>query len=372
MSARAAVIARRAPLRIASALRGAFEALVPSPRARRRLWALLALAAVLFAGYMLWLRDSSLVKVERVSVTGLETSDAKRVRAALASAARSMTTLHVDHERLQQAVGGYPVVRELRVDADLPHALNIEVVQHNPAAIAVAGGSRVAVAGDGTVLRGVTVEGSLPELRVSGALPPERIRDPHALRLARVAGGAPAPLRRRLEDVRTSGSRGVVVRMKDGPLLIFGAATRVRAKWAAATRVLADSSSKGATYIDLRLPERPAAGGVALPAPTEPDVAAQPEAVAPVPEPTPAAPEPTATAPVAPEPTQPAIPAAPAQPAPQATPRPTLNHESRIGRLSTYARVLRERIVAKRIDTVAEKHLQCRTSGGRPVSRNPP
>jgi cell division protein FtsQ len=42
---------------------------------------------------------------------------------------------------------------------------------------------------------------------------------------------------------------------------MLGSTERPRAKWAAAARVLSDSSSEGATYIDVRLPERPAAGG---------------------------------------------------------------------------------------------------------------
>ena len=54
--------------------------------------------------------------------------------------------------------------------------------------------------------------------------------------------------------------------MRDGPELIFGDATRARAKWIAATRVLADPEAEGASYIDVRLPGRPAAGG--LPAAT--------------------------------------------------------------------------------------------------------
>ena len=57
--------------------------------------------------------------------------------------------------------------------------------------------------------------------------------------------------------------KGVTVEMRDGPTLIFGDATRVRDKWDAAARVLADPAARGAAYIDLRLPDRPAAGGVA-------------------------------------------------------------------------------------------------------------
>jgi cell division protein FtsQ len=87
-----------------------------------------------------------------------------------------------------------------------------------------------------------------------------------ALHAARVAGGAPGPLRQRLERVDMRAQDGIVVELRDGPELIFGDATHVRAKWIAATRVLADPEAEGASYIDVRLPGRPAAGG--LPAET--------------------------------------------------------------------------------------------------------
>ena len=50
--------------------------------------------------------------------------------------------------------------------------------------------------------------------------------------------------------------------LRDGPDLIFGDARRAAAKWAAAARVLAEPSAAGATYLDLRVPERVAAGGL--------------------------------------------------------------------------------------------------------------
>ncbi len=51
--------------------------------------------------------------------------------------------------------------------------------------------------------------------------------------------------------------------MRGGLLLYFGDATRPHAKWLSAARVLADPSSAGATYVDVRAPERPAAGTTA-------------------------------------------------------------------------------------------------------------
>ena len=67
------------------------------------------------------------------------------------------------------------------------------------------------------------------------------------------------------------GQDGLVIQMREGPELIFGDARHVRAKWIAATRVLADPDAEGASYIDVRLPGRPAAGG--LPAETVTPVA---------------------------------------------------------------------------------------------------
>jgi cell division protein FtsQ len=242
-----------------------------APRTRRRLLALAALCLALTAGYQFWFRDSGLVAIDDVRVSGLTGDDAPRIRAALTSAARSMTTLHVDRERLERAVEAFPVVRGLELRPDFPHALRIRVVEHHPAAIAVTDGGRVPVAGDGTVLRALPVEGRLPTIQAEGTVRGERLEDPAALAGVRVAGAAPAALRRRLERVERRREEGLVVLLRDGPELIFGNATRARAKWTAAARVLADKAAAGASYIDLRLPGRPAAGG--LPAATVAPVA---------------------------------------------------------------------------------------------------
>ena len=79
---------------------------------------------------------------------------------------------------------------------------------------------------------------------------------------------APPELRAKVSRVY-AGPRGLTAPLAAGPVLYFGGADRLRAKWAAAARVLADRSSSGATYVDLRLPERPAAGGLVAPAPPE-------------------------------------------------------------------------------------------------------
>jgi cell division protein FtsQ len=247
-------------------LGGSARTLLASKRLRRHLLLLAAGLLLLGAGYQFWLRDSSLVAVEKVTITGLTTSDSERVRLALTTTGRSMTTLHVDHEALDRAVAGYPVVRELEVTTDFPHGLRIHVVEHVPAAIAVGDGGRVAVAGDGTILQGVTADKRLPTLEIDGAVGLEQLGDATALASAAIAGTAPAPLRGRIAEIGEDGRLGQVAQLRDGPEVIFGDATRLQAKWAAASRVLADLEASGASYVDVRIPGRPAAGG--LPAET--------------------------------------------------------------------------------------------------------
>lgn len=253
------------------------------PRLRLRLIALLALVALLFAGWFLWFRDSSLVAIEKVEVTGLTAPESGRIEAALTAAARDMTTLNLDVDELERAVAGFPVVRSIEAAPDFPHALAIRVVERRPVALLLTDGRRVPVAGDGTVLPDARVRGELPEIRASAATSGARLSDPRALSLTAVAGAVPRALRDRVELIGVTDRRGVIARLVDGPELVFGDARRARAKWVAAARVLAEPSAQGASYLDLRVPERPTAGGLEfdLRADDPPEPLPQPPAQAP-------------------------------------------------------------------------------------------
>src|SRR4051794_37481197 len=113
---------------------------------RAAVWAL-AVLALLVAG-MLWLRDSSLVAVRNVTVTGLTGPETARVTAQLQAAARDMTTLHVRGDQLRSVVEPYPVVKALRVSTDFPHGLRITIVENPPVAAIVADGGRTPVGAD--------------------------------------------------------------------------------------------------------------------------------------------------------------------------------------------------------------------------------
>jgi hypothetical protein len=72
-------------------------------------------------------------------------------------------------------------------------------------------------------------------------------------------GAAPAPLAKAVTRA-FSGPKGLTIVMRSGLLVYCGDAARPHAKWISLARVLADPSSAGASYVDVRLPERPAAG----------------------------------------------------------------------------------------------------------------
>jgi cell division protein FtsQ len=219
-----------------------------------------ALAILLVAGgAWLWLRDSSLVAVNRVTVTGESGPDAGQIRLALTAAARNMTTLDVQVNQLRMAVAPYPVVKELSVSTQFPHGMRIRVIEQVPVAVVSAGGQRIAVAGNGTLLRDVIPGASLPTIAL--AVMPGGTRLTGAARTeASLVAAAPSELLARIGQVFTTASHGLAVQLRNGPSIYFGSAGRLGAKWAAAAAVLADPSSDGAPYIDVTVPGRPAAG----------------------------------------------------------------------------------------------------------------
>jgi cell division protein FtsQ len=235
----------------------------PPPRLRRppaRALAGFACVLLLLGLGFLWLRDSSLVRVKRVTVTGVTGPDAGRVRHALEAAALDMTTLNVRRDELRTATQPFPTVLAVETRTDFPSGLRIRVRERNPVGAVVAGNQRVPVAADGTVMRTTPSDG-LPEISAKAPPAGARAAEPDVRRAIALLRAAPAPLRARVRRVYL-GPKGLTVPLRDGPTLYFGGSDRTRAKWVAATVVLADPTSRGATYLDLRLPERPAAGGL--------------------------------------------------------------------------------------------------------------
>ena len=265
--ARATLGGTQDPVSKAKKMATSSAALPQSARSDRRRWrprarwiVLAVLLTALLLGGWLWLRDSSLAQVEKVNVTGATGETRRSVERAITIAAREMTTLHFDDAALLAALKPYPIVKSIEVRTHPPHKIDVIVHQYTPVATVVLGGRDVPVAADGTVLDGSAASG-VPPLPTNRAPVRGAIRERVVLEEIRVLAGATAAQRATVERVQY-GPHGVELKFRgDAPMAYFGDGARARDQWVALKRVEADPASAGATYIDLRIPERPAAGG---------------------------------------------------------------------------------------------------------------
>jgi cell division protein FtsQ len=232
-------------------------------RARRlplRLMVYAALPLPLLGGGWLWLRDSALASVEHVHVVGVRGPQAIAIRDALDAAARRMSTLDFSAAALRAAVARYPQVQSVSASGGFPHTLSIRVRERQPVATLVGPGVRTAIAADGTVLGPALASAALPTIAAKGSpAAGARVREYLSWAAARALGAAPPRLLGYVARVY-EGGEGLTLQMRNGLIVYFGDATRPHAKWLSLARVLASSAAAGALYVDVHLPERPAAG----------------------------------------------------------------------------------------------------------------
>jgi len=232
--------------------------------------------AALLTGAFFWVRQSSLVAVQRVTVTGVSGPDASAIQQGLVRTAERMTTMEIDRRRLQAIVSRYSFVRSLRVSVRLPHSVTIAVFEQVP--IGVLAGTTVSA--HGTLLPGVSPSShSLPTITASsapgsgGAGGADTVGGTARADVYLLAA-APYPIIAKLATAGWKPGRGLAVTLRNGPVVYFGDDTQLAAKWRSVIRVLADPSSAGASYIDVTDPNRPAAGTGSDTQATEPSTTA--------------------------------------------------------------------------------------------------
>lgn len=216
-----------------------------------------AIVLVAVGGWLL-LRDSALFSVNQVTIEGLSADAVPAVSEQLDAAARSQTTTDFSVGAVRAAVAADSLITGVRAITHAPHGVTLYVGERMPLARIHVDGQLIPVAADGTVVTGLRAAAHLPTVR-SALLPfGGHASDPFVLDALRVLAAAPKPLRARVATVsRASGA--LTVYLHHGPRLIFGDGALPHAKWDAAAAVLASRRSRGATYIDLVLPWRPAA-----------------------------------------------------------------------------------------------------------------
>ncbi len=235
------------------------------PRPGRRTLAVVVVLAAVLTGAYFWARQSSLVAVQQVTVTGVSGPDAVAIRQTLVQTAERMTTMNIDSRRLKASVSRYPFVRSLRVSVSLPHTATISVFEQVP--VGVLGGTTVSA--HGTLLPRVSPSGqAVPTITASSAASGSGSgsgRSGNAVTgTARadvyLLASAPYPILARLATAGWRPGRGLTATLRNGPIVYFGDDTRLAAKWRSVILALAQPSSAGASYIDVTDPTRPAAG----------------------------------------------------------------------------------------------------------------
>ena len=98
-----------------------------------------------------------------------------------------------------------------------------------------------------------------PASRSASSPAGDRISDPVSVQALELLDIAPPALRPRIAAV-TLGPHGLTAQLRGGPALYFGDTTRLHAKWdAARPRSSPTRGSRGALYVDVHTPDRPAA-----------------------------------------------------------------------------------------------------------------
>lgn len=265
------------PLRLANPVSMHAPASVPGARRRLALPAALrrrpklpggrqtAIVAASIAGLLLILGlilvFTPIAHPRTLNVEGVTGPSEARITSLLEDAASKESTFAVSEKTLMRAVAAYPEVAGVEIHSHPPFRLDVRAIMRLPVARIDVAGRAFVVAGDGTILQRA-VEADVPKLDASAGNT--------AVRDGRIAGAraalailaaAPEPL---LEIARTvrAGHAGIEVEMARGPRLVFGTADQAGDKWAAAAAVIADGSADAATYIDVRVPSRPAVGGL--------------------------------------------------------------------------------------------------------------
>jgi len=235
--------------------------LLPRRAPRWRTLAILVAIGLLAWVAWLWYQGSGFVRVRHVTVIGLSGPDVSQIRAALTSTALGMTTMKLQVSKLENAVAAYPYVESITVVRHGAHAITIDVAEQVPVALTEVGGQALVVDGRDQILTDSTIpHGLLPEVRLALSPTGEIVTSSDARAVIAVLAAAPYALLAHIQSAAWNASHGVVVRLRDGPEVYFGPTQQLRQKWQDAVAVLQNSSSAGASYIDVSDPGRPAAG----------------------------------------------------------------------------------------------------------------
>jgi len=226
---------------------------------RRRLRRTIGLVVVVaLVTAVVLVERSDLVGLEEIEVVGTNRLDAETIREA-ADLALGTSTLRLRLGRVEERVETLPLVASARAQRVDPLTVRIEVVEREPALVAVGDQGPVLLDRDGLVLVVGDLDG-LPRIDVRGAAPQpgdSAAVDPGLANAVRAWRGLSGPLRARVTRFEAHGPDELTLHLDSGVEVRFGRAERVDEKVRALGAVLGDIGDTVVAIIDVRAPSAP-------------------------------------------------------------------------------------------------------------------
>lgn len=230
-------------------------------RSRLLTVALVSVACAATAFGLVSVSRSGLLHARVVEVTGTMRLARADVLAAAGIGKRSNVPW-LDEAAAERRLERLPWVGSADVSVSLPWTIRIAVTERIPAGVIDDGGSRLVVAGDGTVLGQDTGTDRLPRIRLPAAASLEGPR-PGPEGAAAALGAMPEDVRDRVARVVVGVDGSLELRLDEGVLVEYGSAAFVRAKAAALERILDWSARTGRELVRVSV-EAPGHPSIAL------------------------------------------------------------------------------------------------------------
>ena len=230
---------------------------------RRRIIGSLS-AATIAAGALWAVFFSPLLDVREVKVVGARNTGARDVRVA-AGIDEDDNLLLVSTGAIARSVEELPWVAGAEVNRRLPGTVRIKVDERKAALVVSVAAGRWTIDPKGHVLEAGASAKDLPTLTgaaLGDLAPGDVLRTDEAHAGLKVWRSLPKAVRRDVASVVAPAAQRIAVALRDGTLIRYGGADRLRSKNEVLTVLLRrlDSQGRRATYIDVSVPATPAVG----------------------------------------------------------------------------------------------------------------
>ncbi len=195
-------------------------------RRHRRVWLIsgagvLVLLAIL--GAVLYF--SPVLAIQQIKVTGTDLLEQSRAEELLEPVIEEPLP-QVGQRTVEDLLAGEPAVDTVRVHAEPPNSLSVEIVEHQPVAMVPEGEGRVLYSASGEALATLTGERA-STYQLPSVSSVDDVSDPEVFDvITSVLGTLPEPIRTRMESASAETVDSVTLQLTDGRTVLWGNADK--------------------------------------------------------------------------------------------------------------------------------------------------